>query len=204
MFNKIKKMMDLKKDKIEEKENPAGGGVMTEEDKKVYEKAQKKLKKPGKRGKTAKLEGKIEELEAEKKELKDKYLRVHAEFQNYRKRAAKERVDTIKYASEETLSALLPVLDDFDRAIENMGEGEKTAFQEGVILIHKKMKDILKQRGLVEIVPTGEVFDSEKHNAIAEIPAPSAKEKGVIVDTVEKGYALNDKVIRFPKVVVGK
>lgn len=132
-------------------------------------------------------------------ELKDKYIRLVAEFENFKKRTFKEKLDMMRHAAQDTMAAVLPVLDDFDRAA-NAGEG----LSEGILLIHNKMKGILEQKGLKAMESTGETFDPELHEALTEIPAPSEDLKGKVVDTIEKGYTLNDKIIRHAKVVVGK
>lgn len=151
------------------------------------------------------LEAKVKELTQQVDELKDKFLRKSAEFENFRKRTIKEKVDTIKLANKDTLSALLPVLDDFDRAKKNAEENDKMEiFNEGVGLIQQKLHSVLKQKGLTAMESTGETFDPDFHEAITEIPAPTEDMKGKVIDTVEKGYALNDKIIRYAKVVVGK
>lgn len=146
------------------------------------------------------------ELRQQVGELKDKYMRLFAEFDNYKKRTIREKIDWMKTASQDTVSALLPVLDDFDRAKKfaegENGEGE--GMSEGVKLVYDKLYSILKQKGLEPMTSTGETFDPELHEAITEIPAPSDEMKGKIIDTIEKGYRLNDKIIRHAKVVVGK
>ena len=137
--------------------------------------------------------------------LKDKYIRLYAEFDNYKKRTVKEKLDLMKTAAQRTMEALLPVLDDFDRARKN-AEDESTDeyFSEGVELVYHKLYNILRQQGLEPMQTTGEPFDPELHEAFTEIPAPSEDMKGKVVDTIEKGYKLNDKIIRHAKVVVGK
>lgn len=138
-------------------------------------------------------------------ELKDKYLRLFAEFENFRKRTVKEKMDLMRNAAQDTLSALLPVLDDFDRA-KKIADNENTeeTFSEGVNLVYQKLYNILQQRGLKPMESTGESFDPELHEAVTEIPAPTEDMKGKVIDTIEKGYWLNDKIIRHAKVVVGK
>lgn len=133
-------------------------------------------------------------------ELKDKYLRLHAEFDNFRKRSMKERLDTMKTASRDTMTALLPVLDDFGRADKNMEGG----MPDGVKIVYNKMLKVLEQRGLTPMESNGEAFDPELHEAVTEIDVPDEDKKGKVVDTVETGYYLNDKIIRHAKVVVGK
>jgi molecular chaperone GrpE len=137
-------------------------------------------------------------------EVRDKYMRMYAEFENYKKRSVREKLDWMKTAAQDTMSALLPVLDDFDRAKKFAGEKTETGWSEGVELVYQKLYNILKQKGLEPMQSTGEVFDPELHDAITEIPAPAEELKGKVVDTIEKGYRLNDKIIRHAKVVVGK
>lgn len=141
----------------------------------------------------------------ELQELKDKYLRLMAEFDNYKKRTFREKLDTINQAARDTVLAILPVLDDFDRA-KLMAEDDSTeeVFTDGVQLVYNKLHSVLKGKGLAVMESNGELFDSELHEAMTEIPAPSDDLKGRIVDTIEKGYTLNDKIIRHAKVVVGK
>ncbi|MEN8138176.1 MAG: nucleotide exchange factor GrpE [Bacteroidota bacterium] len=152
-------------------------------------------------------EEKISEEEKLKEELakeKDKYLRLFAEFENYKRRTSKERFDLFKTANSELMIALLPVLDDFDRGIVEIEKSEDQALVDGVKLIQNKLKDILGQKNLKEVeVAQGDEFDSDHHEAITQIPAPSDDLKGKIIDVVEKGYQLGEKVIRFPKVILG-
>jgi molecular chaperone GrpE len=138
-------------------------------------------------------------------ELNDKFLRLYSEFDNYRKRTNKEKLELISTASSGVIKDLVTVLDDFERAITNNETVEDTsALKEGFNLIHNKLKGILETKGLKPMISEGEVFDSELHEAIANIPAPSDDLKGKIVDDVEKGYYIHDKVIRYAKVVVGQ
>ena len=144
-------------------------------------------------------------LEDQLAEAKDKYLRLFAEFDNYKKRTIKEKLDLMKNAATETISALLPVVDDFDRAKKSADESNgEVPFSEGVTLVYQKLKHVLESKGLKAMESTGLPFDSEMHEAITEIPAPKEDMKGQVIDTVEKGYLLNDKIIRYAKVVVGK
>lgn len=169
------------------------------------EKEDKKKKSSKRKSKTAELESRIEELETEVGESKDKYLRLYAEFDNYKKRTVKERLDLINTAGRETISALLPVIDDFDRAKKSADDDSSNeVFTEGVSLVYNKLKGLLESKGVKAMESTGEVFDPELHEAITEIPAPTEDMKGKIIDTIEKGYLLNDKIIRHAKVVVGK
>jgi molecular chaperone GrpE len=134
----------------------------------------------------------------------DRYLRLYAEFDNFRRRTAKEREEARKSEGKDVIVALLPVLDDFDRAIRSMENStDVTAVKEGVALIQNKLKNVLAQKGLKEMQSIGDVFDPEIHEAITNIPAPSDDLKGKVVDEMEKGYYLNDKVARFAKVIVG-
>jgi molecular chaperone GrpE len=138
-------------------------------------------------------------------ELNDKYIRIHAEFDNYRKRTNKEKVDIINTANAGMMKDLLSVIDDFQRAQANNENAEEIeSVKEGFNLIYNKFKTILEGKGLKEMKADGEVFDSELHEAIANIPAPKKKDKGKVIEAVEKGYYLNDKVIRYAKVVVGQ
>lgn len=147
------------------------------------------------------------ELSPEEKitELNDRFLRLYAEFDNYRKRTNKEKIDLISNANEGVLKDLLPVMDDFERAILNNESADEIAVvKEGFHLIFNKFRSILESKGLKPMNAKGEAFDSELHEAIANIPAPSENEKGKVIDDVEKGYFLHDKVIRYAKVVVGQ
>ncbi len=152
----------------------------------------------------------VEELSAEeklKKELaaeKDKFLRLFAEFENYKRRTSKERLELFKTAGQEVIVSLLPIMDDFDRAIKELVKFEDKEMFKGVELISNKFRETLKNKGLEEVgVKQGDTFDAEVHDAVTQIPAPSKKLKGKIVDVIEKGFKLGDKIIRHPKVVVG-
>lgn len=149
-----------------------------------------------------KVEPTTEELYAE---LNNKYMRIHAEFDNYRKRTNKEKIDIISNANAGVLKDMLPVMDDFDRAIQNnLTSDDIDGVKEGFNLIYNKFKSILEGKGLKPMNSDGEAFDVEIHEAIANIPAPTDEQKGKVIEAVEKGYYLNDKVIRFAKVVVGQ
>jgi molecular chaperone GrpE len=138
-------------------------------------------------------------------ELNDRFLRLYSEFDNYRKRTIKERIDLSKTASAEVITDLLPVLDDFERAIRAFAEksNSDSAIEEGVVLIYNKFLNIMTQKGLEQMKTVGEPFDTDFHEAITNIPAPSPDLKGKVVDEIEKGYLLGGKVIRYAKVVVG-
>ncbi len=145
------------------------------------------------------------EWQAKHDELKDKYVRLFADFDNYKKRVARERLELIKDASKDVMLNLLPVLDDFERALKAAEKAtEVEPVKEGMGLIHSKLLKNLEQKGLKAVEPKGEPFDVEYHEAITEIPAPTEDLKGKVVDVVEKGYYLNDRIIRYAKVVVGK
>ena len=136
---------------------------------------------------------------------KDKFLRLFAEFENYKKRTSKERLDLFKTANQEVLQALLPVLDDFDRALAEIKKSEDDVLEKGVTLIHEKLKSTLVSKGLEEVeVCAGDAFNADFAEAITQIPAPEDALKGKIVDVLEKGYKLGDKIIRYPKVVIGQ
>ncbi|MGO4905981.1 nucleotide exchange factor GrpE [Flavobacterium sp. W20_MBD1_R3] len=153
----------------------------------------------------------VEELSVEEQltqdlaKEKDKYLRLFAEFENYKRRTTKERIELFKTANQEVILAMLPVLDDFDRAIAEISKSEDEVLLKGVELIHEKLKNTLVAKGLEQVeVKSGDVFDADFAEAITQIPASSDKMKGKIVDVLEKGYKLGDKIIRFPKVVIGQ
>ncbi len=136
---------------------------------------------------------------------RDKYVRLSAEFDNYRKRTLKEKMDLIASAGEDVIKALLPVMDDLERALKATEHtSDVEAVREGVVLISNKLRDTLRTKGLSEIEAFGQELDTDFHEAVAKIPAPDKKQKGRIVDVVQKGYRLHDKVIRHCKVVVGE
>lgn len=146
----------------------------------------------------------IEELKNNLLQEQDKYLRLFAEFENFKKRTSRERIELFKTAGQEVISSLLPILDDFERAVNNTPE-EQNKEIEGFVLIQNKLNDIMKSNGLIATeTKIGDTFDAEVHEAITLIPAPDATQKGKIIDITEKGYQLGDKIIRFPKVVVGQ
>jgi molecular chaperone GrpE len=151
------------------------------------------------------LASKEDELQAKVDEINDKYLRLYSEFDNYRKRTSKEKLDLSKIATADLIVELLPVLDDFERAIQSVADVEDcNAVKEGVELIFNKLQGVMTKKGLKPIESIGQDFDTDFHEAITYIPAPEDKLKGKIVDEVEKGYTLNEKVIRFSKVVIGQ
>ena len=145
-----------------------------------------------------------ERLKAEVTQLNDKYLRLYAEFDNYKRRTTNERRELLQTAGKDVIASLLPILDDFERAAKAMeNTTEVKAVKEGVELVHHKLTALLAQKGLKAMPSIGQPFDADIHEAITSIPAPTPDLKGKIVDEVEKGYMLNDKVIRFAKVIVG-
>ena len=145
-----------------------------------------------------------EKLSEDLAKEKDKFLRLFAEFENYKKRTSKERLDLFRTANQEVLQALLPVMDDFDRAMVQIAKSEDELLLKGVELIHNKLKDTLMSKGLEQVeLKAGDTFNADFAEAITQIPAPSPELKGKIVDVLEKGYKLGDKIIRFPKVVIG-
>jgi molecular chaperone GrpE len=145
-----------------------------------------------------------DKLKEELSQANDKFLRLYAEFDNFRRRTAKEREEARKTEGKDVIVALLPVLDDFERAIRSMENAtDIVAVKEGVALIQNKMKNILAQKGLKEMQSIGSPFNPDLHEAITNIPAPTDDMKGKVIDEMEKGYELNDKVIRFAKVIVG-
>lgn len=157
----------------------------------------------------SKIEERVEEISKEEQlsqdlaSEKDKFLRLFAEFENYKRRTTKERIELFKTANQEVLLSLLPVLDDFDRAIIEINKSEDELLSKGVELIFDKLKNTLVSKGLEEVeVKAGDAFDADFAEAITQIPMP--KMKGKIVDVLEKGYKLGDKIIRFPKVVIGQ
>lgn len=155
--------------------------------------------------KEAKAEDASEKMAAEIAEWRDKYVRLSAEFDNYRKRTLKEKMDLMSSAGEDVIKSLLPVMDDLERALAATEKAsDVAAVREGVVLISNKLRDTLRGRGLAEIEAVGQELDTDFHEAVAKIPAQDEAQKGRIIDVVQKGYKLNDKVIRHSKVVVGE
>ena len=158
---------------------------------------------------TARISSKDKEvtkLKVELSEIKDKYIRLYSEFENFRRRTAKEKIDLVSTATEDLMIDLLPVIDDFERAIDSFESNnvDVETMKEGIQLIYNKLGNVTEKKGLKNMgTDPGDDFNSELHDAISHIPAPEKKLKGKIIDTIEKGYYLNDKVIRFAKVVTG-
>lgn len=150
-------------------------------------------------------EERIEQLEAELDKANNRYLFLVADFDNYRKRTLQEKQDLIKNGGQKVLEGILPVVDDIERAIEAITQGgDLDSLKEGVDLIHNKLMSYLKANNVEPIESTGELFDTDFHEAVTTFPAPSEDQKGKVIDTVQKGYTLNDKVLRHAKVVVGQ
>lgn len=164
----------------------------------------KKAKPATKKNAASKVEKALTEANEALETEKDKYLRLFAEFENYKKRTSKERIELFKTAGQEVISSMLPIVDDFNRALKEAEKQENSADFEGFRLISNKLNEILKSKGLVAIeVNAGDAFDAEKHEAITQIPA-GEDQSGKIVDVTEQGYKLGEKIIRYPKVVVGQ
>lgn len=202
------------KEKTEEKKNKKS----TQQKKKQETKAKKETKTnkqaeepafpAGEKVEKEEIKGekKVEKTDAEKlAEMNDKYLRLAAEYDNYRKRTLKEKMELTKSAGEDILINILPVIDDFERGLGTIDQAKDIeAVKEGVQLIYNKFREFLKQRGIKEIEAKEKDFDTDMHEAITKIPAPKDELKGKVVDVIEKGYYLNEKVIRFSKVVIGE
>jgi molecular chaperone GrpE len=197
-------MSEEKKNQDQELDQEQGIEQEQEETKVPVNKAEKKSRKKTSSRKKDKDAEKMQELGQKLEEMNDKYLRLFSEFDNFRKRTTKERLELFKTASEDVIVSLLPILDDFERALKAAEEnGADDNHKEGIELIYNKFNNTLKQKGLESLDSMGQEFDTDFHEAITKIPAPSPDMKGKVVDVIEKGYKLNDKVIRFAKVVVG-
>lgn len=199
----LTKISDMDKDKNKDMKNSDTENKEQETKKEKSKKVATKKKEKG--GSQSKMKKELEEKTIELAELKDKYLRLFAEFDNYKKRTVKEKLTLMKTASQDIMESILPVLDDFDRAKKSADdENNSEVFSEGVSMVYNKLNSLLKSKGLEQMNSTGETFDPELHEAITEIPAPTEDMKGKVVDTIENGYLLTDKIIRHAKVVVGK
>lgn len=196
-----------KKEKLEEKDIETADNQTVEE---ICDKDEPKTEETTESEKTEKSveeqkADELEELGIKLQEINDKYVRLSAEFDNYRKRTLKEKMDLTKSAGEKILINILPVMDNFERALQSIDAAKDIdAIKEGVHLIYNNFKEFITQNGVKEIEAVNQVFDTDIHEAITKIPAPTKKLKGKVVDCVEKGYFLNDKVIRFAKVVIGE
>jgi molecular chaperone GrpE len=206
IVNKIKKQLNMNEQNKPDQEHTGEEPVIQDEVKEVTSADADEIK--------SQIEQDIKEINenesgkdwaAELKAVEDKYLRLYAEFDNYKRRTSAERIELFKTANQEVLVSLLPVMDDFERALKAMQTAtEISAVKEGVELVSNKLYSILTAKGLKPMEAKGKPFDSDFHEAITNIPAPSEDLKGKVVDEVEKGYFLNDKVVRFAKVVVGE
>lgn len=184
---------------------PNGNGKQKEQESSELEDSSDSEEVKKKKGKKDKKEAKIEELEDKLKDLSDKHLRLQAEFDNFRKRTIREKAELIKSGGESVLTGILPVIDDFERAIQLLKEvPEDDPGKQGTLLIYSKFREFLKQNYVKEIDALHQDFDVDHHEAITKIPSPEEKLKGKVVDVIQKGYTLNDKVIRYAKVVVGE
>lgn len=184
-----------KKIKVEKKLN----------DEQVQEAVKKETTADEEEEKEAVEEKKEPTVEEKLAELQDRYLRLSAEYDNFRKRTLKEKIDLQRSANVNLLGALLPVADDFDRALQSVDEAQEIkAVKEGLKLIYGKFKSFLTQQGVKEIVAINKAFDTDLHEAITKIPAPSKKLKGKVVDVIQKGYYLNEKVLRYSQVIIGE
>jgi molecular chaperone GrpE len=191
------KVEEIKQDKTDKKEKKKKGKTPDENSSK-----DEKSESDKKEEKKLSTE---EQLKQDLNDQKDKYLRLFAELENYKRRTSKERLELFKTASQELMQVMLPVLDDFDRALKEIKKSEDDSLVEGVELINNKFRETLKSKGLEPMaVKEGDIFDADIHEAVTQIPAPDKSMKGKIVDVVEKGYTLGDKIIRYPKVVTGK
>ena len=167
------------------------------------EKKKKNIFSKKKESETDILKKQLDDAIIEKSEMHDRYLRLYSEFDNYRKRSNKDRLDLIKNASEDMIKAFLPIVDDFERAIKiNASVDDTDAMKEGIQLIYSKLMTLLKQKGVTAIESIGKPFDTDFHEAITNIPATDESQKGLVIDEIERGYLLNGKIIRYAKVVV--
>jgi molecular chaperone GrpE len=198
-------------EEITEKEKIVGGAVNQDEtipadtsskETVLKDEVQNKRSRKLKKDKTTEL---IETLENSLAQKNDQYLRLHAEFDNYRKRTLREKMELTKSAGESLLVNILPVIDDFERALKAIETAtDIIPVKEGIDLIYKRFADFVRMNGIKEIDATGKDFDTDLHEAITKIPAPTDELKGKVVDVIQKGYTLNDKIIRFAKVVIGE
>ena len=188
----------LNEEKIEQEAQEQEAQQETKKEKKGF------LKKDAKKEKIQELENKVAELENQVAKDKDDYIRLMAEFDNYRRRTSQEKLELVSMASTDTIKGLLPVLDDCERALKVLQDSnDSDAAKEGTELIYNKMMGYLKSKGLAVIEAMGQPFDTDLHEAVAQFPVPEEDKKGKVFDVVQTGYTLNGKVIRFAKVVVG-
>lgn len=146
----------------------------------------------------------VDKIKADLNKEKDRYVRLFAEFENFKRRTSKERIELFKTAGQEVITAMLPILDDFERALSELKKAGQDSHLEGIELIHSKLKETLRRQGLELMnVKEGDTFDADLHEAVTQIPAPDKKLKGKVIDVIQKGYTLGDKIIRYPKVITG-
>lgn len=195
----------MKSEEINETIEPKDNQVPTENHEAMSDEHNPEVGEPEVVADNTPLQSEEEKWKESAADWRDKYMRLYAEFDNFRKRSQKERVELLQTASSDVIKELLTVLDDFDRAVKANETLEDIAIvKEGFVLIHQKLYRQMEAKGLKPINATGEVFNTDFHEAITQIPAPTADLKGKVVDEVERGYVLNDKVIRFSKVVIGQ
>ncbi len=195
----------MAEEKIVNEQEKGAEEVEGKKDETKQDKAPEEPKKKSKKSKKDKSKEELEKVENELAEFKDKHLRLQAEFDNFRRRTLKEKMELMKSGGEKVLENILPVVDDFDRALGAFSEVEDdNPLKEGVVLIYNKFQEFLRQNGVVEIDAKEKDFDTDHHEAITKIPAPTEELKGKVVDVVQKGYMLNEKVLRFAKVVIGE
>ena len=195
-----------KENKADKTKQEEGKGKGKTSEKKSFSKKTKSKKTVKKsESKEKKLNEEIKELKEKNNELNNKFIRLYSEFDNFRKRSLKEKEDLRKTASKDVIISLLPVLDDFERAMNSLNETEKNDNTiDGIKLIYNKLMTALKNRGMEQIEAIGNDFDTDFHEAITQIPAPKKSMKGKVIDEIEKGYLLEGKVIRYSKVIIGK
>jgi len=194
---------------LHDREKPKETSFMSKKDKNkdviVDEDIQTQDKNAAEETSNKETENPLIQLQADLDKEKDRYLRLFAEFENYKKRTGRERIELFKTASQDVMVSVLPVLDDFDRALKEIDKSGDSNLLMGVELISNKLRETLRAKGLEAIdTKQGDTFDAEIHEAVTQIPAPNAKLKGKVIDVLESGYTLGDKVIRYPKVVIGQ
>jgi len=203
--DKINNEQEIIEDKVQDAPNVETDSNIKEPE--LSDAAESQNEKSGKKKKSKKdkKETIIEELGAKLEEISDKHLRLQAEFDNFRRRTLKEKAELIKSGGESVLIRILPVIDDFERALDSLKEvADDDAGKQGTLLIYNKFQEFLKQNNVKEIEALNQEFDVDLHEALTKIPAPEEKLKGMVVDVIQKGYLLNEKVIRFAKVVIGE
>ncbi len=206
VVNEVDEKQQIDENNKTSSEDKVGNKKKTaKKDNKKSDKKDNKKKKASALSELEKINKELEEWRYKTSEINDKYLRLSAEFDNYRKRTLKEKTDLLKTAGGDVLADILPVIDDFERAMLSIEKADSIkAVKDGVDLIYNKFKDFLKAKGIVEIEAMHQEFDTDLHEALTKIPAPNKKLKGKVVDIIQKGYKIEDKVIRYTQVVVGE